>query len=242
MLKKKIKFWLVVTGSILVFTSCSLALKASLKKSIVKEIKVLEKNDKKIVFFPVSHIGYNSYFESIKKEMDSLHNEGFAVFFEGVQYSDSINAIRKDTLQRKVRRIMGYHLSSSYKDSTNQSLPKYMSKNKLIMQTIENTGLKKGDRLVDMTIDSLITLYEIDFGKIKLNDCDFNTPLLEKFKCKDLQKHSRLAFLKTYRNINLVKEVLKETNTKIAIIYGSGHWYDLSRRFYTKGFKLTKGK
>ncbi|MFP2994752.1 hypothetical protein ABN763_02530 [Spongiivirga sp. MCCC 1A20706] len=222
-------------------TSCSVIFKMKQSDSIVKKVKVLENDTKRVVFLPVSHVGKKSYYESIKTMIDSLRNDNYTVYFESVSYQTELSEAKKDTIARKMRRILGWSLTSSYKDSTNKSMPKYIRNNDYVDQTAQNTGLKTGDKLVDIPQNRLIELYEQDYGTIQLNECDFNTPLNEKFKCKELQKHATRSFLITYRNKHLVRTIQTDENNKIVIMYGSGHWYDFSRRMYQEGYKLTQG-
>lgn len=142
------------------FSSCkSILLKMAMKNSVDNKVSVIENQDKTVVFIPVWHIGKVSYYESVKKHIDSLRKENFVVFFESVNYKPKTNKAILDTLNRKMRRILGYHLSS-YKDDNNSSIPDYIKNSNYISQTAKNTGLKAGDINADMYINDLIKEYE----------------------------------------------------------------------------------
>lgn len=230
-----------IAASILItFSSCKAVLHLKMKDTVDKDVKLLERDDKTVIFIPMNHIGKESYFESVKRIVESARSENYNVFFESVYYQAGTSESKKDTLDRKIRKLIGYHITSSYKDDENKSYPNYLKENNYVMQTAENTGLKQGDILADLSINELIRLYEEDYGLIPLTECDFKTDLLEKYTCKKNRNLAPYAFLKTYRERNLIDRIIQSDNSKILVIYGAGHWYGVSRKLTNLGFKISK--
>jgi nucleoside diphosphate kinase len=213
----------------------------AMKDSVDKSVRVLQNNNKTVVFIPVWHIGKESYYKSVKTQIDSLRKENFVVFYESVDYLPNTDKATKDTLDLKMRRILGYHITS-YKDNDNDSQPNYLKNNNYIAQSAENTGLKIGDINADMSINELIQAYEKKYGTILLNDCDYQTDLLDKYNCESIQAHYEYALLHTFRNRNLVNQITNTKAPKIVVLYGKQHWDEISKRLENKGFEISKLK
>lgn len=212
--------------------------------SINSKIKILENHEtgKVLYFLPMVHIGKPEYYENVRKIIDSLHQEGYIAYYESVAYDEEIDSLTRDTLDRKVRKLIDFHLRKSYKDTDNKSLPKAMTKNKYIEQDYEKIGILKSDKHVDLALDSLIRRYEQEEKPIQLLPCDFETDLLDKYKCKDRKDYSDFKFIHTYRNEHIVSEVIKSEDKKIIMVYGKSHWVWFYGMFQKQGFQLTYGK
>ncbi len=226
-------------------SSCQrLLLMATVKSDITKELKTLESPDKKktLVFFPMVHMGKKGYYESCKKHIDSLRKEGYTFFCEGMQDFSGIDSLERDTTYRKVRKLLGFYLGGKgYKNKDNKSLSAHLRNNSYIEQDYAKMGLKATDKFVDYDYYNWVKDYEKAKGKIILTDCDFETPLTEKYKCNrdDVSYHFATS---TLRDQRLVKTILESKNAKIAVIYGRQHWFFVWADLRDKGWKIIKGK
>jgi hypothetical protein len=213
----------------------------AMKDTVDKQVRVIEGKGKTIVFIPVWHVGKESYYKSVKEHIDYFRDEGYSIFYEGIDYEPGTDQATKDTLDRKMRKILGYHLSS-YNDQNNESQPKYLKNHKYSTQTARNTGLKIGDINADMSINHLMKVYESRFGKVELTNCDYQTDLLDKYTCESNQIVHQHAFLHTFRNIHLYKLINDSKYSKILVLYGRQHWKEISKKFDRNGFKILKLK
>lgn len=208
------------------------------KKSIEKEIKVYENNNqKRIVYLPMVHLGKEEFYASVKSVVDSLRKKNYIILYEGIG-SETAN----DSIKRKFRKVAGFTITN-YKDSTNQSIPKIYRKNKLIHQTRENTGIyAKEDINADYSLDSLVYEYEKRYKKIILNDCDFETPLLAKYECKDSINYSSYKLINELRNDRALETIERYKNMNIVILYGKAHRFMLHADILDLGYTLVEGK
>lgn len=146
--------------------------------------------------------------------------------------------MKLDTLARKYRKISGKSLSpiasdGGVFDTINNEIvirnKRYKLKEKLVHQpSYVKLGVNETDgRKVDALFADLIGEYERRHGEIKLEECDFETPINEEYKCEfiDSNNHKKLwkEIILDYRNHIVVNEISKEKNNKIAVIYGSNH-------------------
>lgn len=216
------------------FLSCGpIYLKLITKKEVKTYTYYNDKTSKTLVAFHMFHVNTPEFFQDVKEKLDSLRKEGFVVFYEGVGFNrENYNAAEIDTFFRKFRKLAGFHLTS-YKDSTNASLPKYLTTSKYLMQTDSLMGITKEDLRVDLPLDSLINIYEKKKQEIVLTNCDFNTPLNAKYTCETLGSFS---IFQTYRNDYIEKRIMESRQQKIALVYGRKHFYFLRGAFQQNGF------
>nr|WP_314560779.1 lipoprotein [uncultured Capnocytophaga sp.] len=183
--------------------------------------------DREVIFIPMIHISRQAYYDQVKDFVTQKRQEGYTIYYEGVGMSDSLTAAQRDTVYRKARKILGFHIKGAYdKDGKNRSIPKYK---RYVGQNKANTGIDTiRDINLDMTLDKLLPLVATvggNDGKIELDECDYSTPLNAKYKCKKPKNwiEYRYALSHTYRD-NYIKETLiKAPHKKIVIVYGGGH-------------------
>jgi hypothetical protein len=131
---------------------------------------------------------------------------------------------QKDTLQRKVRQLLGLTIGN-YTDPNNKSLPKFFTSGKYVMQTNAMIGLNETDLLTDLTYSEMIAAHEAKYGKIKLTPCDLETPIYDKYKCKDGNAYKKSYYVvDRVRTDFLTETVLQSDRNKIAVVYGAGHF------------------
>ncbi len=213
---------------LMIFSSCTKSL-VRIKVNLMKKtyrIQYFSNGKSQIAFIGVMHINTPEYYKRVKSDIDSLRNVGYTILFEGISRDSTISAEDTEILNKKLRKITGFHLSA-YLDTLNQDMKKFQVKG-LVNQTVASTGLNpKIDIQADFTLDSLIAKYEADKGIIELSQCDLATRLGQKYKCGKVDKKN-VAYLTMYlRDQYLLNTILRQKNNKIAILYGDRHKYNL---------------
>lgn len=177
---------------------------------------------KDVQFIPMSHMNKPEKFARIKQIADSLRSKGYVIYYESVSLESPNNKYHNDTIQRKFRKVVGI-IPGDYSDKDNDSYNSYAIKG-FIMQTATNTGLDRTrDIHSDLSMDTLIQLYEKERGKIMLKDCDWSTPLSDKYNCQKLNINDQKFILLTLRNRYLAHFVTHSKDKKIVIMYGAEH-------------------
>ncbi|MCK0131918.1 hypothetical protein MWU59_10445 [Flavobacteriaceae bacterium F08102] len=212
------------------------------QEAIDPYLKVFEKGDKTIIYIPSMHIGAPEFYASIKKNIDSLRSAGFTIGYEGVASPTGDTPEQIDTLKRKFRKIIRFHLTNSYKDTANHSISKQIKKRKGIAQSRKNTGLNYDQDInMDLSANEMIKRYEEENGKIHLTDCDFSTPLNARYKCAKDKSISKFKFIRNLRDDHLCNLLINSTEKKIAVLFGAGHWHSVYPNLTKAGYKLVKG-
>jgi hypothetical protein len=224
-----------------IFTSCGKIILTS-KGTHARELKIFEKNDKRIVFIGMTHLAKPSFFQEVKEQIDSLRENGYVFIKEGVRYDPDTSDEIKDTLKRKFRQLIGFSIGD-YSDKKNKSLAKYFTNGDFIMQSDSLIGLRKTDSLVDMTYNKIIDLHEQVYGKIRLTDCDFQTEFLNSYDCKDGNAYKKSFYVVDIaRTEYLMNSILEFNENKIAIVYGAGHFKWLYPDMLKAGFTYKNKK
>lgn len=198
-----------------------------LKKEGIYDVKITPKffsaEDKQIAFFPMQHLGRQEYYEDVKRNIDSLKNDGYIFFYEKIL--DDIT----DTLDYyKFRKIFHFGVPKNGYVDLFEAL--YESKIKFKYDLVNQPsnydfGLTDENSFrVDMTIGMIINNVE-QSKKILLEDCDFQNKYTENYQCKDrfLTKEEQDKYILDDRNTFLVNEIKNSKHSKIAIIYGRAH-------------------
>ena len=181
--------------------------------------------DKEIVFLPIHHLGTKKFYENVNLKIDSLKNEKYFFYYEGLS-----NQRKNDTILIKFRKISRIPLpEKGYKFFFDSTYANVKFKKPLIDQpTYEKLGLYSSNSINgDATIEDVVEYYENKFGKLQLNQCDYNTSPFEKYStCKEKNKVSRKksdAVILDARNEVLFKKITNSSHDKIAVIFGSEH-------------------
>ena len=200
----------------------------ALEKKGIYDVKITPKffsaKDKQIAFFPMQHIGRQEYYEDVKRNIDSLLNDGYVFFYEGI-----VNDITDTLDYYKFRKIIHLGLPEPGRhvdlfEALYKSKVKF--KYDLVSQpTNYDFGLTdKNSFQVDMTIGMIINNVE-QSKKIILEDCDFQNKYTENYQCKDrfLTKEELDKYIVDDRNTFLANKIKNSKHSKIAIIYGRAH-------------------
>lgn len=206
----------------------------ALEKKGIYDVKITPKffsaKDKQIAFFPMQHIGRQEYYEDVKRNIDSLKNDGYIFFYEKIL--DDIT----DTLDYyKFRKIL--HLGVPKNGYIDLIETLYESKIKFKYDLVNQPsnydfGLTDENSFrVDMTIGMIINNVE-QSKKIILEDCDFQNKYTENYQCKDrlLTKEEWNKYITNDRDAFLVNEIKNSKHSKIAIIYGRAHQEGIEER------------
>jgi len=235
----------IIILSAITLTSCrTILIELLIKdKSAIKKIRILEKDDKEIIYVPIVHIGTERYYREIKEFLEHKRADGYTIYYEGVTYGESnISLEEKYILDLKLRRLLGFHLTA-LNNTQNHSLPDFVNNSRNTYQSKENIGIDTlADINIDLTRQELVYLYESEYDKIHLDTCDFNTPLLEKYSCSKGDAYYKVVY--SYRDKALIGKLLKSKHNRIVLVFGKSHWI---KSIYPKlvnknGFELVYGK
>ncbi len=221
---------------------------------------------REVIFVPMRHFGAAERFEATRRYLDTLKNEGWVIFHEGVvkvpYHIDTVNDIpktaldtvgaavtrahrsRMDTLARKCRRMLGYWVGGrGYADSANLSLPDRITRRDYASQSNDRLGATtERDIWVDYTIADIVDVCEKKYGGIKLTEYDFRTGLYEKYEPEEeADGRMRSYFMLHARNDYVVSRIQQSSHPRIAVVYGSMHSFGIVWQLKSKhGFKAVK--
>lgn len=265
-------FCIVLFFAGLVFSSCATTVKIAQKfyspyDKTMKRAARLTKDGKEVLLVPMCHLGTEAHYAKVKNYLDSLKSNGYVVFFETVfdcpfhiDTTNDVNfpqlaeivkstvytkadSMRMDTLNRKFRRITGFHLGrDGYKEQDNETLDKKWRTSKYVQQDIRTCGLTtERDIWVDYTQADLTEVYEKQYGPTPLTDYDFETDLKAEYRPDEFLDVNPYAFMSRLRELYLTKRILTSSHDRIAVVYGEGHTRRLKidLRFH-HGYELDK--
>ncbi len=239
----------ILTSFIILTSGCTaLSIRWVTDKRIDKQITKLrhKEDNKSVVILPMVHIGTKEYFESVKTTIDTLKEQGYIPYYEGLMIdSTACDSATIDTLIRKSRKIIGLNVFTGYGDKENKSLPRALRRSKkYIAQNNKYLGLSEEDNAIraDYTLHELVAEFERRKGEIPLSECDFSTGLSEKYKCKK-DKGSRYTFVHNLRDEHVLDLMKNSPHDKIIIIYGKAHANSMVFNLKKEGYEMTvKGK
>ncbi|NOU39627.1 MAG: hypothetical protein HOO89_13010 [Ferruginibacter sp.] len=240
MYTKKLNSVALALAIILTLQSCIYRIALKQAGILDKENSIIKisNQQKEICFLPMHHIGKKEFYDDTKRQLDSLINLGYYVFFEGLN-NKTIDEKIKDTLLRKMRSVTGVDLvnlvkKGGYIDSAtgltifpNKGLNKIIKKENLVSQpsNLKKPKIEMATGMgVDEDLSNLIKGFEAKYGIIQLTDKDWNTNLGEPFKIKNGNSKSKKEYIKQYlRNKYLAQQIVSSTHNKIVLVYGKNH-------------------
>lgn len=229
---------LLITTALL-FILCTSCLNLSLRVigayDTKAEPKAFTNNKKTMVFIPMHHIGLKEFYNDVHRLTDSLHNEGYIVFYESVKTKDSLTEEQKKILNLKLRKMVGVNIDTiGYLDTVNNRLMGRRFKNRKGLMNQPHPRLMGGDftkdRVQDVPFNKLIAEYESRYGEIMLNPCDYNLRPHEKYECGKEPDDQVNAIIRGYREESLAKGIMEEENDKIVVVYGALHEWGLYKK------------
>lgn len=201
-------------------------------------VTTLTKNQNEVVFIPMKHFGTELFYKNVKDKIDSLKRIGYYFYYEKITFSlnDTITLM-------KYKKFQGMPISKDNGKYMHliDSLYKIKLKKKLIDQpSYKDLGIEfVNGRNVDVTLKEIIDFYENKYGVLKLEPCDYQTSIYEKSSCKHKTIDEKIKddAMLTFRNKHVIDELLKEKQTKIAIIYGANHFIGIKEDLLKIGYK-----
>ncbi len=217
-------------------TSCltNIALKSMGVTETKVPLKYISNVEKQIVFLPMHHIGTEAFYKDEVRLVDSLVKNGYVIFYEGIYKGIVKDSLQLDTMILKFRKITGIPSKKSNKGNgyldtvTNTILGK---KSTLIKKwNLRNQDLKYFKQFdstivknVDIDLVNMIMFYEKKYGKIVLENFDYNTKIGDEYKHK-ASREKRKYIIEEARNSIVSNAVLKHKGNKIALVYGKAHY------------------
>lgn len=214
----------------LVFQSCTFVRGVRIVRNEKVKIEPIKLTSKKIVFIPISHIGQTIFYNDLKDTVQSLKNNGFSIFYEGISHKGKdYDSITSDILIKKMRKIFGGRKKTykEYPEMTKIPAFRFIFKDPCVQPKFEELGISETDVNADINIEQLVKLSENKFGIIELDSIDLITPADLSYSGKYKGKYMR--FLNDERNQNLANMVKNSFSEKIAIIYGADHYKGIKK-------------
>lgn len=223
---------IILTISLFSLTSCvSMVLKHIGVFDEEPTLTTLKSDDKTIIFIDMHHVGKKAFYDNVGKKIDSLTQLGFMIFYENAVPKNK-DFQSQDTINRKMRKLVGFDISQPYYDTINKKfmgMLKYNGKEKLMNQPKELKTFSnyKNAVNVDIPMDILLKKFEAKHSKIELTQCDFKTDFKQEYQCEKMDKKIEKAFNKDFiileRNMFLAKSILDSKSNNIVVVYGKMH-------------------
>lgn len=195
------------------------------KEIHTEDVKIVTvySRQKTVQFVPMHHIGKPEFYVQVRKVVDSLKQQDYIVFYEGVGMDKHLDSLSIDTYQRKLRKMTGFYIDSGYIDllRENSYFKKFVGQPKYA-----ELGITDTDRNIDISKNRLIDAYEQKFGSIVLEKVDYRMPLQPKNvlpQSARLPRKNVFYVLIDHRNQHLAKNIQSASNSKILVIYGLEH-------------------
>lgn len=189
---------------------------------------IISDGNKKVIIIGMQHVGQQKFYDDVKFKIDSLRALGFHFLFESAMYDVYLTNEEAKIYNLKARKLIGVHLSGKgILDTIENKIgnikvnPKYQLVNQP-KPTLLGLDLNNDVR-ADLPMNALIDMYEIKFGKIELDECDFNTPLEERYSCATWKKGDINYLILDARNEEIIERIVKSNHNKIAVVYGKKH-------------------
>ena len=182
-------------------------------------IRTYQKDDHIVKFIGTHHLGKEEYYASLKESIIKYKKVGFKVYYELVDNPVISDSAFLDSLNRKMRRIYGFMPTIDFYDAVTagtifESLvpqPEYLL-----------LGVDSLDFKADVTTLDMVQYFENKYGKVILNQQDFNIPINGRVPAK-ATRSQMIDMTINYRNEVLAKVISSAPEEKILIIYGLGH-------------------
>lgn len=192
--------------------------------------------DKSIIFVPLIHFGQRTFYNSLTDSIKKWKSDGYTIFYEQI-ISKGIDSTKLNLCKLKWRKING-----SY-SNTREDYAKLeeVFKNKIVQPEYSQLGIDSTDVNADVRFDELIDKYEMIYGEVSIDSCDYSTPLDSNYHCNEGLKHDLNPIVVEYRNEELSERIIKTDLTKIVVVYGMLHIKGVKKILKQKQ-ALTRGK
>ncbi len=180
--------------------------------------------DKSIIFIPFIHFGQKEFYDNLRDSIIDWKKDGYTIFYEQVtsgQVHLGLDSTSYDRLIRKFRRINrdGVGTAEDYEAEAQQVFKKGIAQPDYIDLGIDSTDIH-----ADITFLELVNKIEELYGEIKLDSCDYATPLDSTYTCSKGLKMKKLdPIYVDYRNAVVVEKIVNSELNKIVVIFGIAH-------------------
>ena len=224
-----------------------------------------EAHGKEVLLVPMCHLGTEAHYAKVRNYLDSLKNEGYVTFCEGVlrlPYSmdtanvvtcadllqlhpqfDTDDSLRIDTLLRKFRWVTGYGFQRYDTTADKNLVPRKFQKKGYIQQSCKLLGqVTDKDIWVDYSLSDIIGNYERKHGEIPLSEYDFATSFDEAYTMQaSATPRNIYEITNSSRNDLVTRRILDTPYEKIAVVYGGTHTRMLKLYLrFLHGYELDK--
>jgi len=171
-------------------------------------------NDKSVHFINMIHLGQQSFYDNVSKEIENYKKDGYVLFYEWIDYETA------DTLTlRKTKKVVGMIPSKQ----GYQNMIEKIKVDGVVFQDNEQfmNHSNSLDFNVDITPQELIHKYEKRHGEIVLSSEDLNAPLYEEITFND--NKNVMDIILNHRNKIVAERIQTSKYDKIIVIYGADH-------------------
>jgi len=213
-----------VSVIILLLSGCQIIQSLSAIKSKKVKPHYYTYEAKSIIFVPLVHIGQKEFYASLKDSIIAWKNNNYTIFYKQVGSGQAylgLDSISYDRLRRRFRRIDG-GTTGTPEDYVEEAQKVFKE---VIAQPIySDLGIDSTDVHADINLLQLVEQYEITFGKITLDSCDYSTHLDSAYSCYKAVKMRKLdPIIVDYRNEVVIEKVIVSESEKIVILFGAAH-------------------
>jgi hypothetical protein len=199
--------------------------------------------DKEVLFLGMHHVGLEMFYADVKRIADSLQKLNYTIIYESAASNFKEGDLRKDTNDKKFRKVMGLSLTKSgYYDTTTKKIAgvvTYKGKYKLVNQwknweMMDTAEAKK----VDLPMEDLIAYYEKNVKPIPLDSCDYVTPIHVAYPCNSMGLSTMKSFkrevVEKLRNKHIANYILQSNQKKFLVVYGLLHYKGIKEELKSK--------
>ncbi|CAM1343442.1 hypothetical protein [Tenacibaculum amylolyticum] len=177
--------------------------------------------EKEVLFVGMHHIGLETFYKNVQKEVIKAKKEGYVLFYEYVDYTNETDT----TLLQKTRKLAGLvpspenyaKMVAKINADSDDSEKLVAQNNALFLHQVNDKDFN-----IDLTPKEIINAYEKKYGVIQLSKIDKETPIDESIE-ETLPQEGFEAIILNLRNEHLAKAIEESKYPKILVLYGSAH-------------------
>ncbi|ARN78144.1 hypothetical protein BST97_09115 [Nonlabens spongiae] len=227
---------------VVVTMSCqSVLIKSQINRDIAKNASYFKKDNQRVIYLPMMHIAKPTNYDNVRIFIEEKREKGYVVYYETVKFDE--NKPDAEETKLKMRRLTGLTFGENVLSNEQQAIFEILDPDKYVLQKQYDYGLRPEiDVHADFYLKDLVALFEEQYHKVVLDNCDYNTPMNQKYDCNRKDYYKEVVH--DLRNEKLMTHILDSTVSKKLIVYGEGHfWFAFySNIERTYGFEEVKRK